>query len=165
MATQANGTSSDDVSVDTIADGQLEVNLLDIGVIAEDIAAMRCIDARIEEARRAQQQALEAEPSVPHMTTRVKGKQTLLTEEEHQEQYNRLREEELRSKAMQEKLRAQRQQLEKLQAPPPPPPQKEMIGVNPRQQEPPRFRPKLVLVEEISDHSMSDAEEHYQRRH
>ena len=54
-ATQANGASSDGVSVDALADGQLEVNLLDLGVSAEDIAAMRRIDARIEEARRAQQ--------------------------------------------------------------------------------------------------------------
>jgi len=59
-ATQINGTTSDGVSVDALADGQLEVNLLDLGVSAEDIAAMRRIDARIEEARRAQQQALEA---------------------------------------------------------------------------------------------------------
>ena len=72
--TQANGASSDGVSVDALANGQLEVNLLDLGVSAEDIAAMRRIDARIEEARRAQQQALEAEPSVPQMTTRAKGK-------------------------------------------------------------------------------------------
>ena len=99
------------------------------------------------------------------MTTRAKGKQTMLTEAERQEQYNKLRKEELRCKAIQEKLRAQRLYLEKLQAPPPPPPQKEMIGVNPRQQEPPRFRPKLVPVEEISNHSKSDAEEHYRRRH
>jgi hypothetical protein len=105
-ATQANGTTSDGVSVDALADGQLEVNLLDLGVSAEDIAAMRRIDARIEEARRAQQQALEAEPSEPQMTTRAKGKQTMLTEAERQEQYNKLREEELRCKAMQEKLRA-----------------------------------------------------------
>ena len=62
-ATQANGANSDGVSVDTITDGQLEVNLLDIGVSTEDIAAMRRIDTRIEEAQRAQQQALEAEPS------------------------------------------------------------------------------------------------------
>jgi len=62
-ATQANRTTSDGVSVNIVADGQLEVNLLDIGVSAEDIAAMHRIDARIEEARRAQQQALEAEPS------------------------------------------------------------------------------------------------------
>ena len=40
--------------------------------------------------------------------TRAKGKQTMLTEAERQEQYNKLREEELRSKAMQEKIRAQR---------------------------------------------------------
>ena len=42
----------------------------------------------------------------------------MLTKAERQEQYNKLREEELRCKAMQEKLRAQRLQLEKLQAPP-----------------------------------------------
>ena len=83
----------------------------------------------------------------------------MLTEAERQEQYNRLREEELRCKAMLEKHRAQWLQLEKLQAPPPPPPpQKEMNGVNPWQQKPPRFRPKLVPVEEISDHSESDKE-------
>ena len=85
-ATLANRTSSDGVSVDTLTDGQLEVNLLDLGVSAEDITVMRCIDARIEEARRAQQQALEAEPSEPQMTTRAKGKQTMLTKAEHQEQ-------------------------------------------------------------------------------
>ena len=74
--------------------------------------------------------------------------------------------EELRCKALQEKFRAQRLQLEKLQAPPPPaPPQNEMIVVNPRQHEPPRLRPKFVPVEEISDHSESDGEEHYRRRH
>ena len=85
VATQANGTNSDIVSIDTIADGQLEVNLLDIGVSAEDIAAMRRIDARIEEARRSQQQALEAEPSEPQMITRAKGKEAMLTEAERQE--------------------------------------------------------------------------------
>ena len=53
-ATHANGTSSDGVSVDALADGQLEVDLLDLGVSAEDITVMRRIDARIEEARRAQ---------------------------------------------------------------------------------------------------------------
>ena len=39
-ATQANGTSSDGVSIDALVDGQFEVNLLDLGVSAEDIAAM-----------------------------------------------------------------------------------------------------------------------------
>ena len=100
------------------------------------------------------------------MITRAKGKETMLTKVERQEQYNKLREEELRSKALQEKLRAQRLQLEKMQAPPPPPPPpKEMIMINPRQHEPPRFRPKFVSVKEISDHSESDDEEHYRRRH
>ena len=77
-----------------------------------------------------------------------------------------MREEELQCKALQEKFRAHWLQLEKLQAPPPPaPPQKEMIVVNPRQHEPPRLHPKFVSVEEISDHSESDGEEHYHRRH
>ena len=84
-ATQASGTSSDGVSIDALADGRLEVNLLDIGVSAKDIAAMRRIDARIEEARRAQQQALEAEPSERQMITRAKGKETMLIEAERQE--------------------------------------------------------------------------------
>ena len=99
------------------------------------------------------------------MITRAKGKETMLTEVERQEQYNKLREEELRCKALQEKLRAQWLQLEKLQPPPPPPPQKEMGAVNPGQHEPPRVRPRLIPIEEISDHSESDGEEHYRRRH
>jgi len=164
VATQVNGASSDGVSVDALADGQLEVNLLDIGISAEDIATMHHIDARIEEARRAQQQALEAEPSERQMITRAKGKETMLTEAERQEQFNKLKEEELQCKALQEKLHAQRLQLDKLQAPPSPP-QKEMIVVNPRQHEPPRFRPRFIPIEEISDRSESDGEEHYQRRH
>ena len=84
-ATQVNGASSDGISVDALADGQLDVNLLDIGVSAEDIAAIRRIDARIEEARRAQQQALEAEPSERQMITRAKGKEAMLTKAERQE--------------------------------------------------------------------------------
>ena len=98
--TQANGTNSDDISVDTIADSQHEVNLLDLGISAEDIAVMRRIDAHLEEARRAQQQALEVGPSERQMITRAKGKDTMLNEPERQEQYNKLREEELRCKAL-----------------------------------------------------------------
>jgi hypothetical protein len=99
------------------------------------------------------------------MITRAKAKETMLTEAEHQEQYNKLREEELRCMVLQEKLRAQRLQLEKLQPPPPPLPQKEMGAVYPRQHEPSRVRPRLIPIEEISDHSESDGEEHYRRRH
>ena len=64
VATQANGTSSDGVSVDALADGQLEVNHLDLGVSAEDIAAMRRIDARIEEARRCSENGLSCHISI-----------------------------------------------------------------------------------------------------
>ena len=41
----------EDTSVDTIADGQHEVDLLDLGISAEDIAAMRRVDARLEDPR------------------------------------------------------------------------------------------------------------------
>jgi hypothetical protein len=75
-----------------------------------------------------------------------------------------LREEDLRCKALQEKLCSQWLQLEKLQRPQPPP-QKEMIVVNPRQHEPPRVRPRLIPIEEISDRSELDGERHYRRRH
>ena len=52
------------------------------------------------------------------MVTRAKGKETMLPEAERQEQYNKLKEEELGCKAMQKKLQEQRQMLEKMQAPP-----------------------------------------------
>ena len=97
----------EDISVDTIADGQHEVDLLDLGISAEDIAAMRRVDARLEEVRRANRQALQEGAVEPQMITRAKGKETMLTEAERQEQYNKLREEELRCKALQEKLQAQ----------------------------------------------------------
>ena len=64
-ATQGNGTNNDKISVDTIADEQHEVNLLDLGISTEDVAAMRRIDALLEEVRRTQQQTLEAGPSEP----------------------------------------------------------------------------------------------------
>ena len=41
------------------------------------------------------------------MITRAKGKGTMLSEAERQEQYNKLREEELRCKAIQKKLQEQ----------------------------------------------------------
>ena len=81
-AMQSNIINSYNVSVDTIAEGQHEVNLLDLGIFAEDIAAMRRIDARLEEVRRTQQLALEAGMSEPQMVTRVKGKEVMLSEAE-----------------------------------------------------------------------------------
>ena len=107
------GANSDDISVDTVTEGQHDVDLLDLGIPAEDIAAMRRIDARLEEVRRAKQQELQAGPSEPQMVTRAKGKETMLSKAERQEQYNKLKEEELHCRAMQKKLKEQRQMLEK----------------------------------------------------
>ena len=108
-AVQANHTNSDNVSVDTVADGQLEVDLYDLGIPAEDITAMKRIDTRLEELRKVQQAALEAGTLDQQMVTRAKGKQSILTEAERQEQYNNIKEEELRCLAMQRRLREQRQ--------------------------------------------------------
>jgi hypothetical protein len=48
-AAQGTGTNSDNISVDIIIEGQHKVDLLDLGISAENIAAMRRIDARLEE--------------------------------------------------------------------------------------------------------------------
>ena len=90
-AAQGIATNNDDISVDTIADGQHEVDLLDLGISAKDIAAMRRVDARLKEVRRANRQALQEGTTEPHMVTRAKGKETMLIEAERQEQYNKLR--------------------------------------------------------------------------
>ena len=93
---------------------------------------MRRVDARLEEARRAKIQALQEESAEPQIITRAKGKEIMLTEAERQEQYNKLQEEELRCKALQEKIRAQRLMLEKMQAPRPPRPlPKGTVATNP----------------------------------
>ena len=60
---QGNGNNNDNVSVGTVADGEHEVNLLNLGISPEDIEAMQRIDARLEEVRRAKQQELQAGPS------------------------------------------------------------------------------------------------------
>jgi len=114
---QEPATGNEDITVEDIAEGQHEVDLLDLGISAEDIAAMRRVDARLEEARRAKIQALQEESAEPQIITRAKGKEIMLTEAERQEQYNKLQEEELRCKALQEKIRAQRLMLEKMPSP------------------------------------------------
>lgn len=49
---QANGNSrSEEFSVDHVVDGELEVNLDDLGISAEDIKAFRRIEARLTEAQ------------------------------------------------------------------------------------------------------------------
>ena len=84
-AAQGIAANNDDISVDTIADGQHEVDLLDLGISAKDIAAMRRVDARLEEVRRANRQALQEGAVNPQIITRAKGKETMLTEAERQE--------------------------------------------------------------------------------
>jgi len=101
------GANSDDISVDTVAEGQHEVDLLDLSIPAEDITAMRRIDARLDEVRRAKQQELQAGPSQPQVITRAKGKETMLSKAERHEQYNNMKVEELRCKALQKKLQTQ----------------------------------------------------------
>ena len=107
---QEPATGNEDITVEDIAEGQHEVDLLDLGISAEDIAAMRRV-ARLEEARRTKIQALQEESAEPQIITRAKGKEIMLTEAERQEQYNKLQEEDLRCKALQEKIRAQRLML------------------------------------------------------
>jgi len=92
--------------VDDLADGEFEVKLLDMGFTSEDIQAMRRIDARLtERSRHARQAATQAGPSTAAMTTRAKGKQRALTTKELEEQLTRLKEEELRWKAMRLQIR------------------------------------------------------------
>ena len=110
---QEPATGNEDITVEDIAEGQHEVDLLDLGISAEYIAAMRRVDARLEEARRAKIQALQEESAEPQIITRAKGKEIMLTEAERQEQYNKLQEEDLHFKVLQEKIRAQRLMLEK----------------------------------------------------
>ena len=49
-----------------------------------------------------------------------------------------------------------------MQAPPPPPP-KETAATDPLRHVPPRVRPRIIPIEEISDCSELDDDEHYQR--
>jgi len=93
-------------SVDDLTDGEFEVELLDMGVTIEDIQAMRRIDACLaERLRHAWQAATQPVPSTVAVTTRSKGKQRELTAEEVEEQFNKLKEEELRCKAKQQQIR------------------------------------------------------------
>ena len=156
-------TGNEDISIEDIAEGQQEVDLLDLGISAEDIAAMRRVDARLEEARRAKRQALQEETTEPQIIMRAKGKEIMLTEAERQEQYNKLQEEELRCKALQGKIRAQRLLLEKMQAPQPPPPlPKNTSATNPPRHAQ-RVRTRTIPIEEISDQSEPEEEEYYRR--
>ena len=102
----------------------------------------------------------------PQIITRAKGKEIMLTEVERQEQYNKLQEEELRCKVLQEKIRAQRLLLEKIQAPQPPQPlPKGTVATNPLRHAPSRVRTRTIPIEDISDQSEPEEEGYYRRGH
>ena len=85
----------DDIEVEDLAEGELEVDLHDLGITAKDIQVMKRIDARLTERLRHAQQAQAGTSNAP-MTTRSNGKDRELTAQELEEQLNKLREEELR---------------------------------------------------------------------
>jgi len=73
-----NEDQADDLEIEDLADGGLEVDLHDLGISAEDIQAMKRIDARLAERLRHAQQAQAGTSNVP-MTTRSKCKGQELT--------------------------------------------------------------------------------------
>ena len=103
-ANNDNKDQGEDLEVEDLADGEFEVDLHDLGISAEDILAMKRIDARLTEHLRNVQQA-QAGPSNAPVTTRSKGKGRQLTAEELEEQLNKLKEEEFRCKAMRQAIR------------------------------------------------------------
>jgi hypothetical protein len=109
--------NSEDTSVDDLADGEFEVELLDMGISREDIQAMRRFDAcLVERSCHARQVATQAGPSSTAVT-RSKGKQRALTIEELEEQLNKLEEEELHCTAMRQQIHERMAMLQQDQAP------------------------------------------------
>ena len=68
-----NEDQGEDLEVEDLVDGEFEVDLHDLGISAEDILAMKRIDAHLTERLRNVQQA-EAGPSNVPVTTRSKVK-------------------------------------------------------------------------------------------
>ena len=82
-ANNGNEDQDEDLEVD-LTDGEFVIDLHDLGISAEDILAMKRIDARLTERLRNVQQA-QAGPSNAPVTTRSKGKGRQLTVEELEE--------------------------------------------------------------------------------
>ena len=99
--TEDNG---EDLGVEDLTDGDFEVYLHDLGITAEDIRAMKIIDAHLGD-RLCQTQQAQVGTSTAPAATRAKGKGQELTAEELDEQLNKLKEQELRYKAMRQALR------------------------------------------------------------
>ena len=99
-----NEDQGEDIEVEDLAEGEFEVDLHDLGITTEDVRAMKRINARLNERLRHAQQAQAGTSNAP-MTTRSKGKEQELIAQELEEQLNKLREEELRCKAMRQAIR------------------------------------------------------------
>ena len=99
-----NEDHSDDLEVKDRADGGLEVDLHDLGISAEDIRAMKRIDACLAERLYQAQQAQAGTSNAP-AAAGAKGKGLQLSAEEMEEQLNKLKEEELCCKAMRQAIR------------------------------------------------------------
>ena len=101
--TSNNHDHGEDLEVEDLADGGLEVDLHDLGISVEDIQAMKRIDACLAERQLQAQQAQTGTSNVAAATKKGKGHQ--LSAEELEEQLNKLKEQELRCKAMRQTIR------------------------------------------------------------
>jgi len=98
-----NDDHGEDLEVEDLADGGLEVDLHDLGISVEDIQAMKRIDAPLAERQLQAQQAQAGTSNAAAATAKGKGHQ--LSAEELEEQLNKLKEQELRCKAMRQSIR------------------------------------------------------------
>ena len=94
-----NEDHSKELEVEDLTDGGLEVDLHDLGISVEDIRAIKRIDACLAERQHQAQQAQAGTSNVP-APAGAKGKGHQLTPEEIEDQLNKLKEQELRCKAM-----------------------------------------------------------------
>lgn len=87
VVSQAQGNSNKEYGLlEGVVDGELEVNLDDLGVFVEDIRAFQRIEARLAKASQRARQAVEAAyPLAVQMQTRLEGKGRQQTEAEAQE--------------------------------------------------------------------------------
>ena len=99
-----NKDHSKDLEVEDLADGGLEIDLHDLGISAEDIRAMKRIDACLLERLRQAEQAQASTSNAP-AAAGAKGKGLQLSAKEMEEQLNKLKEQELRCKAMRQSIR------------------------------------------------------------
>jgi len=98
-----NEDHGEDLEVEDLADGGLEVDLHDLAISVEDIRAMKRIDACLAERQHQAQQAQAGTSNAP-AAAGAKGKGHKLTPEEIEDQLNKLKEQELCCKAMRQAI-------------------------------------------------------------